>query len=281
MNVTAHLQRMNHGDHFRAYSLRDDEKAAPIDPFLGVDHAWVSAPTFPPHPHAGFSAVSYLFLDSKTGLQNRDSLGNHNVIQPGGLHWVAAGKGMVHEEVPAETGRIVHMLQIFVNLERTQQNEAPFALSLAPKDIPLVLVPGGRVRVALGSFNGARSPLNPPTEVTLLDVSLDAGAGLTVPIAAGHSAFALPIQGTLMVNGNSWLPEAAVLPIFPAQDEPQSICLQGGEAGAKVVIFSGLPLSQPVHRHGPLAMASVEALSGALAAYKRGDFGSLPAGASR
>ena len=67
--------------------------AEPIDPFLGVDHAWISTPTFQPHPHAGFSAVSYLFLDSETGIDNRDSLGNRNHIQPGGLHWTAAGAG--------------------------------------------------------------------------------------------------------------------------------------------------------------------------------------------
>ena len=66
MNDIAQLHRMSLGSGFRAYSLRGGERAEPIDPFLGVDHAWMSASTFPPHPHAGFSAVSYLFLDSET-----------------------------------------------------------------------------------------------------------------------------------------------------------------------------------------------------------------------
>src|SRR6266508_3788 len=87
-----------------------------IDPFIGVDHAWMSAPTFPPHPHAGFSAVSYLFLDSETGIANQDSIGNHNLIRPGGLHWTTAGRDVVHEEVSAEAGKTVHSLQLFVNL---------------------------------------------------------------------------------------------------------------------------------------------------------------------
>lgn len=72
MSIIATLQRANQGSHFRAYGLRG--MAALIDHFLGVDHAWMSAPTFPPHPHTGFSAVSYLFLDSKTGINSRDSL---------------------------------------------------------------------------------------------------------------------------------------------------------------------------------------------------------------
>ena len=75
MNDIAQLHRMNIGSGFRAYSLRGGEMAEPIDPFLGVDHAWMSAASFATHPHAGFSAVSYLFLDSETGVNNRDSLG--------------------------------------------------------------------------------------------------------------------------------------------------------------------------------------------------------------
>nr|CUV10899.1 putative 12-oxophytodienoate reductase [Ralstonia solanacearum] len=119
----ATLQRANHGSHFRAYLLRG--AAALIDPFIGVDHARMSAPTFPPHPHAGFSAVSYLFLDSETGIDNRDSIGTHNLTRPGGLHWTTAGRGIVHEEVPAETGKTVHSLQSFVNLPPQRRATAP------------------------------------------------------------------------------------------------------------------------------------------------------------
>lgn len=71
--IIASIQRINHGSNFKAYGLRD--AVTLINPFIGVDHAWMSGPTFPPHPHAGFSAVSYLFLDSETGITNRDSLG--------------------------------------------------------------------------------------------------------------------------------------------------------------------------------------------------------------
>jgi hypothetical protein len=64
MSEIAQLQRMNIGSGFRAYSLRGGEMAAPIDPFLGVDHAWMSAATFPTHPpsdsYGDFLERSYL-----------------------------------------------------------------------------------------------------------------------------------------------------------------------------------------------------------------------------
>lgn len=275
MSEIAHLQRMNIGSGFRAYSLRGGEMAEPIDPFLGVDHAWMSASTFQPHPHAGFSAVSYLFLDSETGINNRDSLGTRNLIQPGGLHWTAAGRGIVHDEVPSVSGKTVHMLQIFVNLAEDQQGAEAFALSIEPQDVPVVHLPGAKIRVPLGSFGEARSPLHPPTEVCLLDISLDEGANLSVPVSTGHSAFIMPIFGTLEIDGQSFDANELRLPVFSAQTTLREIALQAKHGNAKIVLFSGLPLHQPVHWQGSLALASVEALAASTAAYRRGDFGSL------
>ena len=275
MSEIAQLQRMNIGSGFRAYSLRGGEMAAPIDPFLGVDHAWMSASTFQPHPHAGFSAVSYLFLDSETGINNRDSLGNRNRIQPGGLHWTAAGRGIVHDEVPAVAGKTVHMLQIFVNLAVDRQGADAFALSLEPQDVPVVQLPGAKVRIPLGAFGETRSPLHPPPAVCLLDLSLDEGANLSVPVPTGHSAFIMPIFGTLEIDGQSFDASEPRLPVFPAQATTREITLRPKQGNAKVVVFSGTPLRQPVFWQGSLALASTQALADRLAAYQRGEFGSL------
>ncbi|MCA8296931.1 pirin family protein [Burkholderia sp. AU30198] len=240
MPVIAPLQRANHGSHFHAYALRG--AAGLIDPFLGVDHAWMSGPTFPPHSHAGFSAVSYLFLDSETGIDNRDSLGTRNVIRPGGLHWATAGSGIVHEEVPAEAGKTVHSLQIFVDLARERQNIAPFALMLEPQDVPVVTLPGAEVRVPVGSFRDGCSPLKPPTDVTMLDISLEEGAELTVPVAAGHCAFVMPIRGTARIDDQDFSHDDLELPVFPAPDTPHAITLQARRGSAKVMLFAGPPL---------------------------------------
>jgi redox-sensitive bicupin YhaK (pirin superfamily) len=192
------------------------------------------------------------------------------------MHWTAAGRGVVHEEVPAENGKTVHMLQIFINLAREKQRAEPFAFSLAPENVPVVQSPGIKVRVPLGSYGNARSPLMPPTEVTLLDISIDEGAELHVPVSAGHSAFVMTIHGAVTVDGQGFDGNELEVPIFPVQGVARSITLQAQQGGAKVVVFSGPPLHQPVHWHGPLALASGEALASALTAYKRGEFGELP-----
>lgn len=272
MTTFARQQRMNHGSQFHAYALHAAELT---NPFLGIDHAWMSAPTFPPHPHAGFSAVSYLFLDSQTWIENRDSLGGSQKILPGGLHWTAAGRGVVHEENPAEPGQTVHMLQIFVNLPQHRQGDAPFTLALASQYVPVVTLPGAKVRVPLGEFAGQRSPLRPPTEAQLLDISLDADAALSVPVAAGLTHFVLPIFGRVAINGHVLDSDGAPVPVQTAQDGASTTPLRAIGGPAKAVFFAGRPLNQPVFWQGPFAMASAGALQQAVSAYRRGEFGQI------
>lgn len=274
MTTIARMQHANRGSQFQAYRLHGSDPAQ-LDPFMGIDHAWMSAPTFPPHPHAGFSAVTYLFPDSETGIANRDSLGNSTLIEPGGLHWTAAGRGIIHEENPAVVGRTSHLLQIFVNLPQQRQNDAPFALSLAPHDVPVVQRPGALVRVPLGNFDGVHSPLTPPTAVTLLDITLEAGAELVLPVAAGQRAFIMPISGSAELDGERFGLDDRGAPILPTATEASSHRLVAKAGGAKVAVFIGQPLKQVVLSNGPMAFASHESLTAAAAAYHSGAMGRL------
>lgn len=269
------LVKMTRGTHFHAQVLRGDTHGRPIDPFLGIDHAWTSAPTFPPHPHAGFSAVSYVFEDSDTGILNRDSLGTRNLIEPGGLHWTTAGRGIVHEEVPAQTGKMSHMLQIFVNLSADTQQIAPFTLSLQPGDVPVTRVPGARIRIPLGRFLDHVSPLRPPTDVGLLDILLEEGARIELPVPEGMVTFVMPIRGTLSVDNETFDADISGIPVFDAVGRSRVVTLTAGEAPAQAVVFSGKPLRQPVYWQGSMAMVSPAALLHAVTEFRLGRFGAL------
>jgi redox-sensitive bicupin YhaK (pirin superfamily) len=242
MPVVMRLDQMNHGDHFRAATLRDHNRTGSLDPVLGLDHAWMAGPTFPPHQHAGMSAVSYVFADAETGLLNQDSIGTKNLIKPGGLHWTAAGRGIVHEEVPAEPGKAARLLQIFVNLPASKQSAAPFALSLEPEDVPVIELPGARIRVPLGTLGTAQSPLSPPTRLNLFDVSLDAGASLPVAIGAGENAFVVPVKGRVTINGAAYDATGAEIPAFPASANGQTLTLEAHGSDAQAVVFAGIPV---------------------------------------
>lgn len=234
------LQRANHGCHFRAYGLRG--AAALIDPFIGVDQAWMSAPTFPPHPHAGCSAVSYVFMDSEIGIANRDAVGTVHLIEPGAVHWTVAGSGVVHEELPAQWDKTVHSLQILVKLPPAKRAASPYAFGLMPQQVPKVQRPGAKVRVVAGGFGGRRSPADAPTDVDVLDISLDAGTELGVPIAPGRSAFILPVFGVVSVDGLSFGLEDLQAPVYLAEQTERELRLQARNGPAKLMVFSGTPM---------------------------------------
>ncbi len=238
------LDGMAHGAHFRAVTLRDHGRSGAMDPVLGVDHAYMSGPTFPPHSHVGFSAVSYVFAAAETGLYNRDSIGTRNLIRPGGLHWTAAGQGIVHEEVPSEPGKTAHLFQIFIDLPPAKRSAPPFAISLEPDNVPTVRRPGAAIRVPLGSFDHVRSPLKPPTDLTLLDISLEAGAELQLTLTEGHNAFVVPVEGSILVNGIAFDANGSDIPAFPASGSERSLKFEAREASAQVALFHGPPIAR-------------------------------------
>lgn len=188
---------------------------------------------------------------------------------------MAAGRGVVHEEVPAATGKTAHMLQIFVNLPYEAQSAEPFTLCLPPQDVPEVHLPGAKIRIPLGSFRGKASPISPPTDVSLFDISLEEGASLVLPVGAGQNAFVIPIDGNVVVNGYHLGGNDLNVLLFPAKFEADEVRIQAGEGGIKTVVFAGRPLRLPVYWRGPMAMASATALDAATAAYQRGAFGTI------
>ncbi len=257
---------------FTANSLRGGANF-PLDPFLSFDHFRMSQPTFPPHPHAGFSAVTVMFEDSPGGFVNRDSLGDVSTIGPGALHWTQAGRGMMHEEVPERRGVECHGLQIFVNLRIAEKLIAPRAFHVDAAAVPVVRTPeGARVRVLVGAFEDRRAALDElSTPVLLLDVHLDPGGRVTIPVDRDATAFALAIAGSGDTGGAAMQGDTAV----SFAEDGDAVALAAGPGGLHVVVASGAPIRESVVFGGPFAMGSREAVEDAYARYRRGDMGRL------
>jgi redox-sensitive bicupin YhaK (pirin superfamily) len=101
LSPVAEAPEARHGARFSANRLDLAALEGFSSPVVGFDHFRMSGPTFAPHPHAGFSAVSYVFEDSAGALHNRDSIGHDLIASAGDVIWTQAGSGVIHEEVPA------------------------------------------------------------------------------------------------------------------------------------------------------------------------------------
>jgi len=96
-----------------------------------------------------------------------------------------------------------------------------------------------------------------------------------VSIPEGHVAFVMPIDGEVSVDGHPFDLSDPKVPVNLPQGADRRVTLSAPTGNAKAVVFSGTPLNQPVHWQGPMALASSEALTAAVARYQRGDFGNL------
>ena len=261
------------GRSFSALSVEMNGLGQFASPVMALDEFRVSAPTFGPHPHAGFSAVTYVLEGSQGAARSRDSLGNDIVVGPGGIVWTQAGSGAIHEEAPAESGRELHGLQIFVNLSAKSKLSPPRVFSLESGNVPEWRKAGNvRVRVVVGSFEGVKSPLIPAEPFNFLDVELRTQLPFNLP--EGHNAVVYVLKGTIGVaSGNG--PEQRV-------DAEHAMAIGGGgdvvfnaHYPSQFVILSGASITEPVVAHGPFMMNDRAQIDAALARFRSGAMGSL------
>lgn len=270
------------GAGFTAEHFAEDAFAGAIDPVVMVDHFRMTAPTFEPHPHAGISAVTYVFEDSTSPHVNYDSLGNHQPIVPGALHWFAAGRGAIHTEQPEGVNPFVHALQIFVNLPASKKQMAPYAVHLEPSQIPEFLAEGVRVRVVLGESNGVVQPATSdlPEPFTLLDAQLEPGAGFSHVVPPGWNSMVCLIRGRVSVetqDGACELTAGEGIAATALAAAPLGSSRLQFVAGpqTQLAILSGPALREPLVKQGPFVMNTQEQMQDAIRAFRSGQFGEL------
>ncbi|HEY1256489.1 MAG TPA: pirin family protein [Terracidiphilus sp.] len=242
-------------------------------PVLVLDHFRVTGRPFPPHPHAGFAAVTYVFEDSPGGLRSRDSLGNDVVTGPGGIVWTEAGRGLLHEEVPAETSRELHAVQIFVNLSSKNKLVAPRLLRLEGSEIPeWRSIAGDRVRALVGSFYGARSPLIPSEPFSLFDARVQDEISFILPeahfsliyVISGHARVHTEDQASVELEG-----EQAVAVRGSGRVSVHSI------RPAHVLILQGAEIHEPRFEYGGFIMNDRAQAVAAIERFRSGQMGQL------
>lgn len=271
-------------DCFTAQNFNIEMFEGGIDPLIMVDHFRMTGPTFPPHPHAGLSAVTYVFPESSGAHMNYDSLHDPISIEPGDIHWFAAGAGAVHTEQPRIEGKEVHALQIFVNLPISKKRQKAYASHIVAADIPLYSDESGSVRVVAGDYKDQSSPLDTPTPFTLLDCHGAEGKQQVFPMHSGWNYLLHSVIGDLEIS----MPECNLDRATITLGAGKSIGFSGWQTGedgnplvvkssgsSHYVLLGGLGLREPYSLGGPIVMESHEANLERFEAYRNGEFGQI------
>ncbi|GAC57254.1 hypothetical protein GOHSU_18_00090 [Gordonia hirsuta DSM 44140 = NBRC 16056] len=129
-----------------------------------------------PHPHTGLQTVSWLFTGE---IEHTDSAGVHAMVRPGELNLMSAGHGISHSEVSTPETTVLHGMQLWVALPDVARHGPTGFQFHAPEPVAL---PGGVVRVFIGSLGGASSPVETATPLLGAEVIVDAGATLALEV---------------------------------------------------------------------------------------------------
>lgn len=180
-----------------------------VGPFIFFDHMGPAefgpgqGVNVRPHPHIGLATVTYLY---EGAFMHRDSLGTAQVIRPGDVNWMVAGRGIVHSErTPAEirdaAGRTrAHGIQTWVALPRDEEEREPSFAHHPAASLPQHERAGARLVVIAGTAYGLRSPVQVFSPTLYVDAQLQAGAVLEVePEHAERGCYVA--QGSVEIGG--------------------------------------------------------------------------------
>src|SRR5690606_1945698 len=127
--------------------------------------------------HINLATVTYLFEGE---IDHRDSLGSHQIIQPGAINWMTAGRGIVHSErtpMPVrQAGQRLHGIQLWVALPAAHEEVEPAFFHHPAATIPSLELPGVSLRVLAGSAYGKTSPVQVLSPMFYVEARLEAGA---------------------------------------------------------------------------------------------------------
>jgi redox-sensitive bicupin YhaK (pirin superfamily) len=251
----------------------DPRQAKALDPFLlfdefRSDEASDYIAGFPPHPHRGFETVTYMIAGR---MKHKDNRGNEGDLGPGGVQWMSAAAGIVHEERPQQDSGLMWGYQLWVNLPAAHKMKEPWYDDIEAVRIPSVALPGGgTMRVIAGSFGGVAGPVRPrPAEPVYLDVDLPAHASVTIPMASGHTALVHGVTGSLRVGSEGKALAARQCAVLSREGD---VLVATGDAPGRALVLGGKPFGEPIVHYGPFVMNTHAELQRAVDDYQNGRF---------
>jgi redox-sensitive bicupin YhaK (pirin superfamily) len=253
-----------------------------IDPFLLLHHADIKVPKHiepdhggvGPHPHRGFSPVTFIF---KGGVHHRDSRGNDSVVYAGGAQWMNAGMGVMHSERPPkdihDIGGRQEIIQLWINSPAKNKMDQPAYFPVQANETGKFVSEDGKVKVSVvsGEVMGVKGPIPAISPVNAATLELQKGGKISVPMPTDYNAFLYLLSGKINIEGYG-LTEPLNAVVFAKDGE--GVTIEAVE-DSRILLMSGLPLNEEVVSHGPFVMNTHTEILEAMRDYQTGKMGIL------
>lgn len=242
------------------------------DPFLLMVEDFFHQPEgFPDHPHRGIETVTFVLGGE---LRHADNRGNSGVLGVSDVQWMTAGGGIIHAELPWQDST-VHSLQLWLNMPSRHKMIPSSYQDLHAADSVIANDDGVTIRVLSGSVDGVEASTINVVPVLYLEVTLEAGKQVSLPIPASYNGFVHVLEGSILagperVPGTSgdalWLD-------YPEVESGDSVLSVEAQTRSRLLVVTGRPIDEPVVAYGPFVMNSAVEIQQAFEDYQAGRFG--------
>jgi quercetin 2,3-dioxygenase len=220
----------------------------------------------PPHPHLGLQTVTWLLAGN---VLHRDSLGSEQMIRPGQLNLMTAGRGIAHaEESPAEHDPSLHGVQLWVALPDADRQVAPAFEHHA--ELPGATLGGFAITVFMGELAGARSPATAFSAIVGAELTASGHARASLPLDAGFEHIVFVAAGAAQVGGTELGP-GQLLYLGPGRDRAEV----AAPSGSRLFLLGGVPLGEPLLMWWNFVARTPEEIAAAVTGWREDRFGAV------
>ncbi len=221
-----------------------------------------------PHPHIGLGTVTYLFQGD---FHHRDSTGADQIIRPGALNWMVAGRGVTHSERTSMAARngpsSLFGIQTWLALPDSHEDVDASFEHHGKETLPVIEDHGVSARLILGNAYGKVAPATMLSETFYADVKLEPGSRL--PLPDNHEDRGIYIvEGSISVAGQEF--EAGQMMVFRPGDH---ITVGAGMRGARLMILGGATFNGPRYIWWNFVASSQERIEAAKADWRAANWG--------
>lgn len=238
------------------------------DPILMLDSFDSTNPSeymagFPMHPHRGIETITYL---QEGSMKHKDSLGNSGTIMSGGVQWMTAGSGILHEEMPESSERLLGV-QLWLNLPQKEKMDKPAYHDLPKESMPVVTGEGYQIKIVGGSYGDVEGFKAPHHPLTMYAIHLEKDAELTLDVPENDAAILFTLQNDALICNEEVREKTAVL-----TSTGDKLTLGALDTDADILYLSAPRLNEEVSWGGPIVMNTDEELKLAFAELRQGTF---------
>jgi redox-sensitive bicupin YhaK (pirin superfamily) len=237
-----------------------------IDHYGPMSVDGVAGMQVPPHPHIGLQTVTWLMSGN---VLHRDSLGSEQMIRPGQLNLMTAGRGIAHaEESPAEHDPALHGVQLWVALPDAARLTDPGFEHHA--QLPATRIGGFAVTVFLGALAGAQSPASVFTDIVGAELAAPDGGGAQLPLDPAYEHAFFVTNGAAEVEGAPLVP-GQLLYLGTGREQAAA----AAAPGSRLFVLGGVPLGEPLLMWWNFVARTPEEIAAAAADWGKGRFGTV------